>query len=171
MAGSILLIPVIIIGCIMMMYYAIRHTIQEKAIKKSNDFIDKYVTFERFNQVEGMLTVQGRKIRTYQLGAIKVDGCILVDFIDCVTTNNVTVTDIVYQGYSLFSYAPKGISYREKADYALEVLKEMAQQGKIKSELYTEIKTIVSEVDTLNELINSGHIYKKSNDDYTWIAG
>ncbi|UOE58108.1 hypothetical protein [Cytobacillus oceanisediminis] len=117
-------------------------------------------SFKRIDRVQGELSFEHRKLRTYQSGTLVLNEMVDVDFYD--DNRTVVITDIALKGKSLFSIGTG--SYREKADYAIQVLKEMTYQGGISRDLCVELEHLVLEVDTLNELLKAGTISIQGGD-------
>lgn len=125
--------------------------------------------FERRNEVEGILHVNGRKIKTYNVGELCFEETVHVVFYNA-TNDHVLITDIILNGKSIFSFAPPSMIYRDKADYAVQVLKQTVNQGALSRSLAQEIEQVVLDVDALNELMDSGQVYQLLNDDedFAW---
>ncbi|BCT30309.1 hypothetical protein [Bacillus velezensis] len=127
--------------------------------------------FHRIDGVQGILHVGKRQIKTYNVGRLSFDDIIGIKFYN--QFNRPTrINDIYFKGQSLFAYAPAGISWREKVDYAITVLKQTAEQGGCKIELVSEIEEVVLELDEMNRLMEEGHIVQTDHEteDYEWIG-
>lgn len=137
--------------------------------KADQKFADRTTRFVMHNEVEGSLFVQDEEIRTYTNGYVVYDKQVGIDFYHSPINKQVMIIDITFHDQSLFAYAPKGSSYREKADYALLKLKELASQKKIARDLVFEVEQIIKDVDKLQHLMNLGHVYKPvGTEDYAW---
>lgn len=125
--------------------------------------------FERINEVEGILYADDIKIRTFNIGEIIVGDAIEVKFYNNVG-HAVQVTDIVFNDQSIYAFAPIGISYREKADFAVQVLKNNANQGALSLRTVDEVERILIEVDNLNDYIAKGKVIQLHNvdEDFAW---
>ncbi|MGH1107266.1 hypothetical protein [Bacillus paranthracis] len=126
--------------------------------------------FERVNQVEGILYADDLKIKTFNIGELAVDN-VTVKLYNHVG-KPVQPTDIIFNGQSIYAFAPVGTSYREKAEYAIQVLKNNANQGALSFRTVDEIEHILIEVDNLNDYINEGKVSQISNDseDFVWVG-
>ncbi|MBG0967678.1 hypothetical protein [Bacillus sp. SRB3LM] len=126
--------------------------------------------FERVNQVEGILYADDIKIKTFNIGELAVDN-VTVKLYNHVG-KPVQPTDIIFNGQSIYAFAPVGTSYREKAEYAIQVLKNNANQGALSFHTVDEIEHILIEVDNLNDYINDGKVSQISNDteDFVWVG-
>lgn len=125
--------------------------------------------FERLNNVEGILHVDGKKIHTYQIGFLTLDNTIMIKFYN--SYNKATrINDIYFKEQSLFGYANPGMSWQEKTEYALSALKQASSRGACSIDLVSEVEDIVLEVETMNNYIEEGHLYQILNDteDYAW---
>lgn len=124
--------------------------------------------FEKINDVEGVLHVEGREpIHTYKIGNLILNSVLEIQFYQS-GHRPVRITDMIYQGKSLFSYAPAGTDYRDKCDFAIATLKAMANQNGLTQKFVTEVEDIVFEVDQLKELMDEGSVYQKENYEYAW---
>lgn len=124
--------------------------------------------FEKVNDVEGILHVKGREpIHTYKIGNLTLNNVLEIQFYQT-GHRPVRITDMIYQGKSLFSYAPAGTDHREKCDFALATLKSMANQNGLSQKFVTEVEDIIYEVDQLKELMDEGSVYQKDNYEYAW---
>lgn len=125
--------------------------------------------FERINEVEGVLYADDLKIKTFNIGDILIDDVVEISFY-----NNpghvVQVTDIVFNNQSIYAYAPVGTTYREKADFAVQVLKNNANQGVLSKHTVSEVEHILIDVDNLNNHINKGNVTQINNttEDFAW---
>jgi hypothetical protein len=125
--------------------------------------------FERINEVEGALYADDLKIKTYNVGDILVDNVVEVSFY-----NNpgrvVQVTDIIFNNQSIFAFAPVGTTYREKAEFAIQVLKNNANQGALSKHTVSEVEHILIDVDNLNDYIKEGKVTQINNltQDFAW---
>ncbi|PFB64489.1 hypothetical protein COK00_12050 [Bacillus cereus] len=137
-------------------------------VKKEKKEVDS--KFERVNQVEGILYADDLKIKTFNIGELAVDN-VTVKLYNHVG-KPVQPTDIIFNGQSIYAFAPVGTSYREKAEYAIQVLKNNANQGALSFRTVDEIEHILIEVDNLNDYINEGKVSQISNDaeDFVWVG-
>ncbi|MGH1263304.1 hypothetical protein ACQVWE_13465 [Bacillus cereus] len=140
----------------------------DTTVKKEKKKVDS--KFERVNQVEGILYADDLKIKTFNIGELAVDN-ITVKLYNHVG-KPVQPTDIIFNGQSIYAFAPVGTSYREKAEYAIQVLKNNANQGALSFRTVDEIEHILIEVDNLNDYINEGKVSQISNDaeDFVWVG-
>ncbi|MFE4029195.1 hypothetical protein ACFX4N_23860 [Priestia sp. YIM B13551] len=125
--------------------------------------------FERINDIEGCLYVDGKKIKTYDYGAFTLDKQVGVKLYSD-ADGSVIVTDIEYYNQSIYAFAPLGLTYRDKADFAIQTLKHKAHQGEIPMDLVDEIEEVILEIDTLNRYIYEGKVKKLRNDDFAWVC-
>lgn len=125
--------------------------------------------FERINEVEGILYADGKQIKTFNIGRLVYEEQIRINFFNHFG-RKIQITDIVYNGQSIYSFAPLGMSYREKADYTIQVLKLQANQGVLPMDLIEEIEETILEVDNVNEYIESGNVVQVANDQFAWQA-
>lgn len=168
--GSIILLIIIVIGsiCIIASWFqTVCESIEDRKKERQHKKRQKKGSFhfERLNEVEGILTVDGREMRTYNVGEIRLNGKIDIVFYESVGTE-IRVTDIYYEGNSLYSYTAG--TWKEKADYAVAVLKSLARTGDITYSLASEVEEILLEVETLNRHIDSGHLIRVE-DDFAWV--
>jgi hypothetical protein len=125
-------------------------------------------TFNRLNEVEGVLLVDGKKINTYNVGKLHLDDKVTLCFYEGYGTQEVRITDIYVYEKSLYSFAPNG-NWREKAEYALSVLKQLVNDQTLPSSLVIEIEDIILNVDLLNEHIKQGRIVSTDDEKYAWV--
>ncbi|PFK99967.1 hypothetical protein COJ01_18150 [Priestia megaterium] len=123
--------------------------------------------FERLNRVEGILTVDDKQIPTFNVGHLTLDETITIKFYNNLG-KKVQVTDIMLNEQSMFAFAPLG-SWRDKADFAVQVLKHNAHSGTISMDLADEVSNILIDVENLNEYIEEGKVTQKQNEDYVWV--
>lgn len=123
-------------------------------------------SFEKVNKVEGVLTVDGKEIKTYRIGTLMIGNVVEMDFYDSMG-KNIMITDILYNGNSLFGYTEG--SYRDRCDYAVSVLKQIAHKGGCPRHLAVEVEQIILDVDDLNAYIAEGHI-RQTGEEYAWVA-
>ncbi|HDR4737032.1 TPA: hypothetical protein QCR36_004086 [Bacillus cereus] len=137
-------------------------------VKKEKKKVDS--KFERVNQVEGILYADDLKIKTFNIGELAVDN-VTVKLYNHVG-KPIQPTDIIFNGQSIYAFAPVGTSYREKAEYAIQVLKNNANQGALSFRTVDEVEHILIEVDNLNDYINDGKVSQISNDteDFVWVG-
>lgn len=172
MEGNVLLLlfaSLCICGMVVLAITAVLDRIQNgvKSAPKSKKSKTPY-SFHRQNEVEGILTVNGTKMKTYNIGELCLDNTITLRFFEGFHTD-VRITDIFYLGKSLYVFAPAG-DWRKKADYALNVLKTLVNEGKLRPSLVSEVEEIILEVETLNQHLTKGDIVRTENDDFVWDA-
>lgn len=128
--------------------------------------------FIRENSVSGYLVVDDKQIQTFNTGTLVLDELVSITFYNNFNSP-VRITDIELNDISIFSYSQAGMSYREQADYAIQVLKQTANQGKIPRSLVHEVEEIVLDVDALNEHIKAKRIRQiqtATADDFVWAG-
>lgn len=124
--------------------------------------------FKRLNDVEGILTVDDKKIKTYNIGSLLLAEKVGFTFFE--SGREVTITDIELYEESLYSKAPQGLNYRDKADYAIQSLKKKSNFGQIDQSLVLEAESIVLEVDILNKYIRNGNIVHSDEEGFSWLS-
>ncbi|EAO55315.1 hypothetical protein RBTH_06506 [Bacillus thuringiensis serovar israelensis ATCC 35646] len=92
----------------------------DTTVKKEKKKVDS--KFERVNQVEGILYADDLKIKTFNIGELAVDN-VTVKLYNHVG-KPVQPTDIIFNGQSIYAFAPVGTSYREKARVCYPSIKE-----------------------------------------------
>lgn len=128
--------------------------------------------FVRENHVSGYLLVDGKKIRTFNPGVLVLDEMVRVTFYNNFNSP-IKITDIELNGISIFSYTEAGTTYRSQADYAIQVLKQTANQGSIPRYLANDVEKIILDVDALNEHIKSKRVRQlqtATGDDFVWVG-
>lgn len=123
--------------------------------------------FERINEMEGYLHVEGKKIKTYDIGYFTMNDQVGVR-LHSQLDGSVIVMDITMYDQSIFAYAPFGLSHREKADFAIQTLKHSAHQGAIQKSIVTELEEVLLEIDEQNRYIEEGKMKKLYTDDFVW---
>lgn len=165
----------LVIGIILTLLLAIVW-LQAVAGKAGNALDEKLQTknahrskFERLNDVEGLLTVDEKKIRTYNIGSLLLHNTVEITFYNNVGVD-VLITDIELNNKSIFAFAPSNLSYREKSDYALQVLKHSANEGALSRDIAKEVEEIILDVDGLNKYMKEGKVIQLGNqtEDYAW---
>ncbi|MBB5174600.1 hypothetical protein [Texcoconibacillus texcoconensis] len=151
-----------------MIYYAIRSVAEERRNDRQADYIEKYVSFERVSDVEGVLRTKDRQIWTYEIGTLYLQHHVAIDFFD-ENGRDIRIVDMTYCGDSLFARAPAGLGYREKVDYAVRLLKREVEKEVWKRHMVRRVETIVHEVDELNELIDRGKVHKTRKGKFVWL--
>jgi hypothetical protein len=140
---------------------------QQRARVKKTESERARFEFNRLNEVEGVLTVDGKKIRTYNVGCLSLDEIVDVYFHDH-SDGSVVIMDIEYNGQSLFSFASLHSSYKEKAEFALQTLKQMMNQKKIEREIVQEVEMIMLDCKMQNKHVKEGHLSITEHDDFVW---
>jgi hypothetical protein len=165
--GWLLLIGIIFTGLFILIWTSA--TVAEKVTETT---VKKVVEsrFERINAVEGILYADNLKIKTFNIGDIEINDTVEISFYNCLGTA-VHVTDITFNNQSIYAFAPTGISYREKADFALQVLKNNVNQGLLDKDIVTEVERMLLDVDNLNKYIGEGKVSQIDNEeeDFIWV--
>jgi hypothetical protein len=157
------------IGVIGIVYYWIKvviESVQRRSEPSPSPKKEGTFSFQRLNDVEGILTVDGRKMKTYNIGEMELDKKIVLRFYDGFDTD-VRITDIFFQKQSLYAYVPTG-TWEQKAEYAVSVLKQLVNEGKLSSTLVNEVEEIILEVQTLNRHINRGQVVRTDDEGFAW---
>lgn len=169
--GSIILLVFVAIGIIyiavkwfQVVGESIEDSAKERRLKKRQK--KGHFHFERLNEVEGILSVNGTPMRTYNVGEIRLDGIIDIVFYESYGTE-IRITDIYYEGHSLYSFAAG--PWREKAEHAVATLKHLSNQRIIKPSIVSEVEEVILEVETLNKHMETGNLVRTEDEDFAWV--
>lgn len=126
--------------------------------------------FIREDYVKGRLLIDGHEIPTYNPGTLVFAETVSMTF-QSNFNSPVRITDIEMNGISIYSFSDAGTSLRDKADYAIQVLKQSANQGAIDRSIVNAVEQTIHDVDALNMLIKEGAVYQlpgEYNQDFAW---
>jgi hypothetical protein len=152
---------------IVFIYFIAQLFIQSSRLNKEEHEVKTRTSFRRLDRVRGILTVDNKSIRTYQIGELTIDGNIDVKFFDTFN-GDCMIRDIVFRGQSLFSYASQEAGYSDRTAFAIQTLKQMANQGGIHHDLASTIEEIALDVKAMNEYIKAGRLYRTAEEDFAW---
>ncbi|MBD8013390.1 hypothetical protein [Planococcus wigleyi] len=125
--------------------------------------------FVREDIVSGHLIVDGRKIPTYNMGLLSLDGGIITLKFYHGFNSPVRITDVTMNGISIFSFLASSTNQKERNDYTIQLLKQTANQKTISHDLAGEVEQIILEVDELNAHMAAGEIvHLPGSEDYAW---
>ncbi|MES9681853.1 hypothetical protein ABWK22_02810 [Gottfriedia acidiceleris] len=166
--GWLLLIGIIFTGLFIIIWTSstvVVGKVTETTVKKEVES-----RFERINAVEGILYADNLKIKTFNIGDIEINDTVEISFYNCLGAA-VHITDITFNKQSIYAFAPVGLSYRDKADFALQVLKNNVIQGSLDKDTVTEVEHMIIDVDNLNKYIGEGKVSQVDNEeeDFIWV--
>lgn len=125
--------------------------------------------FVREGIVSGYLLVDGRKIPTYNMGLLSLDGGVVTLKFYHGFNSPVRITDIVLNGSSVFSFLPPGTGLKERYDFAIQTLKQTANIGGISHDMSSEVEQIILDIEELNAHMEAGNIvHLPGSEDYAW---
>lgn len=140
--------------------------IDEKLVKTSDEKAEEVVSmFEELDEVCGILHGQHGSIHTYRSGVIYIDE-VAID--TCYSGKRLEILDISVNEKSLFAYTPYQCTRSERVMYALEILRQIVNNGAVSKEALYEVEKTILEIETMNEHIAAGRIYQKDNGHYAF---
>lgn len=136
----------------------------EELKKKSN--------FRKVDSVQGILTVDGRDINTFNIGDLILDNTIGIKMYTNAGNGPVIISDIYFSSdyQSIIDGSMKKLSEQETTKLILDILNKFVNEGKVKRSTVSEVMKIFKEVKELNELIDKGRIKRENNEEETYIC-